>query len=228
MNVTQSSPPCVKDSKNKHLKIFVKDTFVYGVGNITVRACSFLLIPLYTHSLSVRDYGLLAILTTTIEILFIIGHIGLRTGVLRFTKECEENGTGGKLIGTAVVINAISGTILTVLSLLLFEPVFKNLFHMANVGEYIVLANLSAFTYSLFILTITYYRARNESRKYVMISALAALILLSSNFMIFHFLSLGVKGVLIAQVFTYSKRFRSACWYWFRRANFNWDCTNFH
>ena len=34
-----------------NLKLFAQDTILYGIGNASLRAAAFLLIPLYTHAL---------------------------------------------------------------------------------------------------------------------------------------------------------------------------------
>ena len=73
------------------LKKLGENTAIYAIGNVGLRAASFLLIPLYTHTLSVADYGLLATLLITIQLMLIVMNMGMRTTLVRFLKEHEEN-----------------------------------------------------------------------------------------------------------------------------------------
>jgi len=76
-----------------------KNSVIYAIGNIGLRGASFLLIPIYTHFLSVSDYGLLAILFMSIQLMLIFANLGMQTCLVRFTKEYEENDCVGVLVG---------------------------------------------------------------------------------------------------------------------------------
>ncbi len=69
------------------LKVFAKNTFVYSIGSIAVRFSTFLLIPLYTHYLSVSDFGLLSVLILTTQILIMTVDFGIMPSIIRFTED---------------------------------------------------------------------------------------------------------------------------------------------
>jgi O-antigen/teichoic acid export membrane protein len=210
-----------REKNSSTLREFAKDTAVYGFGLVAVRAASFLLIPIYTHSISVQAYGMLVTLITTIEILFVIMHIGLRTGYLRFAKEYEEAKATGKLMGTALVMNAMSGLIVICCSVVFFTSAFKSILHTEEVLGYVVLSGFSALTYSIFILLITYYRARNEARRFSLSSIYSSLLLVSANCVALLILNMDVQGVLISQIFTYSIASILVSIHVFRQMGFN-------
>jgi O-antigen/teichoic acid export membrane protein len=193
--------------KSFSLKIFGKDAASYGFGIMAVKAVSFLLIPLYTHSLSVKDYGLLATLIITIEILFIFMHMGLRTGFLRFAKEYGDKGEMGKLIVSSILVNIIGGVIVTGASISICSEIFSTIFHNEHPLELILLSCLAALSNSLFILTNTYFRANHMAMKYMRHLISASVIIVVLNLILLLIFHLGIKGVLIAQVLTYSSLF---------------------
>src|SRR5512147_2110695 len=90
---------------------FGKNALAYGIGNIGLRATSFLLIPVYTRSLSLADYGLLATLLAVTQILSILIDAGLSKAQLRFTSEYRERGRLGELLGTSILMSFINGAI---------------------------------------------------------------------------------------------------------------------
>ena len=90
---------------------FGKNALAYAIGNIGLRAASFLLIPVYTHSLSLADYGLLATLLAVTQILAIMIEAGLGKAQLRFTPEYREQGRLGQLLGTSILMSFLNGAI---------------------------------------------------------------------------------------------------------------------
>src|SRR5438128_1463256 len=51
------------------LKLFGKNALIYAGGIATLRLASFVLTPLYVYSLTMSDYGLLAVLSQTFQIM---------------------------------------------------------------------------------------------------------------------------------------------------------------
>ncbi|MCH2216155.1 MAG: oligosaccharide flippase family protein [Flavobacteriales bacterium] len=68
----------------KDLKHTLKQTFLYGLSNIAIKAAGLILVPLYTSSLSKSEYGELALLEITAQ--FLVGVISLQlpSALLRF------------------------------------------------------------------------------------------------------------------------------------------------
>ena len=72
------------------LKLFGKNAVVYAIGNIGLRAVAFMLIPLYTHSLAMRDYGLLMTLLLTNEFMLVPMNCGMRIALVRFARSMKK------------------------------------------------------------------------------------------------------------------------------------------
>src|SRR5207249_9307816 len=107
-----------------------KNALFYFIGIVALRASSFLLIPIYTYSLDMGDYGRLALLLQTGQILVIVIGLGSRTALVRFAKEYEDKNQLGLLLGTSIIINVAADLTVTVsptvfLSIT-FSPQFTN------------------------------------------------------------------------------------------------------
>jgi len=189
---------------SSRIRLFARNTSVYAIGNIGLRAASFLLIPLYTYSLSVSDYGLLATLLITIQIMLILMSMGMRITLLRFTKEYEDNNQIKDLLGTTTFVNFLGGGVVTVISLSFLLPVFRSVLYSENVYKFIILTCCAALMQSLSLHIMSYYRARNEAVKFMITGITAAALLFFSNFVLLGIFNLGIVGVLSANIATYA------------------------
>jgi O-antigen/teichoic acid export membrane protein len=185
------------------IKLISRNLIIYGCGNVLLRAAQFMLIPLYTHTLSINDYGLLATILITIQIFTIVIDLGTRTGLIRFATEYERKNLIGCLLGSTILINIAGGFIVTGTSLLFLLPFFQNILHSDNIHMYVFLACCAALTQCLYINILTYYRARNEGMKYMIASLSALVILVAFNLLFLLLLHKGIKGALMAHIITY-------------------------
>ncbi len=186
------------------LKLFGKNTVVYAIGNVGIRAVSFILIPIYTHSLSIRDYGLLATLLLTIEFMLIGMNCGMRPALVRFTKEYEKTNRLAFLLGTSCMMNVAGGLVITGISLTFLIPVFRRVLHSDDVYFLIGMVCCISLMQSLCIHLIDYYRAQNKSIKYMIAGLVTAGVILISSYIFLYILRMGIRGALFAKLTTYA------------------------
>ena len=180
------------------LKLLGKNTAIYAVGNVGARAAAFLLIPLYAHALSVSDFGLLATLQITIQIMAILTSGGMRNTLLRFVKEYETQGKLGVLLGTSILINILGGLIVGAISYLFLAPVFRQILHIQNVMPYIGLTCCAALAQSLSAHITSYYRAQHQAIRYLISGVLTAVLIFAATYILISIYKFGVIGALIA------------------------------
>jgi O-antigen/teichoic acid export membrane protein len=196
-------PPSGEGKANVKLKSIGQNALVYAAGNIGLRVSSFLMIPLYTHYLSMSDFGLLSTLLLTIQVLMIVMGMGGATSMVRFGREYEEQGEMGSLIGGMVAACLCTCLIVSAGVIGFSEPLFRSILHTDHVRRYVSLSCFAAAAQSIFIATLSYFRARNEGGKFTSAALSAALLLLLINWVFLVRYDMGVKGVLIAQIVTY-------------------------
>ena len=187
-----------------NLKLFAQDTILYGVGNASLRAAAFLLIPLYTHALSVKDFGILSTLLITMQLMIMLITLGMQNTVLRFSKEYENQNLLSGLIGTSMVINLSAGILLGFIVIFCLQIPFRILLHVQHVYDYLLLTSLAALVQTVTFQVMSYYRAKNKALKFTLISILAALILIVSNLILLLVFQLGIKGVFYSIILSYS------------------------
>ena len=187
-----------------NLKLFAQDTILYGIGNASLRAAAFLLIPLYTHALPVKDFGILSTLLITMQLMIMLITLGMQNTVLRFSKEYEDNNLMSGLIGTSMVINLSAGIVLALIVVFFLQTPFRILLHIQHVYGYLLLTSVAAIVQTVTLQVMSYYRAKNKALKFTVISILAALILIVSNLILLLVFQVGIKGVLYSIILSYS------------------------
>ncbi|MFO7445628.1 MAG: oligosaccharide flippase family protein [Ignavibacteriaceae bacterium] len=185
------------------LKLFGKNAVIYAIGTAGLRATGFLLIPIYTHFLSLSDYGLLATLLLTINFMVTLMDVGLRSGLMRFAKEYSNENKFKYLFGSMVFINLCSGVVVTLIAMFFLQPLFEKVLHTENVSIFILLACLASVTQSLSLNIMSYYRAMNEGLKYMIRNLSVAGLLIISNLFLFVLLDAGIEGALLAYIISY-------------------------
>ena len=75
----------------KDIKQVMKDSVLYGIGNVAVKLVGFILIPLYTDAeyFSTADYGLMGVLEVTSQILIAVMGLSLYSGLIRWYWDAE-------------------------------------------------------------------------------------------------------------------------------------------
>jgi len=189
------------------LRLLGKNTAIYAIGNVGTRAAAFLLLPLYTHCLSVKDYGLLATLLISVELMVVFMSAGTRDSLIRLFHEYESKNRIGTLLGTSILINVAAGFAVALACALFLMPFFRTTLHADDIGIYIALSCSMALAQSLCLLIMSYFRARNESTRFMIIALCSTFLSIGLNLLLVRGFHLGIKGVLIAQTATYGAIF---------------------
>lgn len=88
----------------------IKNTVVFAISNIGTRLISFFLVPLYTYTLSVSDYGVADLVTTLTFVLAPILTLNLSDAVMRFPLDKGSDYNKILTVGlTALVFASVAG-----------------------------------------------------------------------------------------------------------------------
>ncbi|MCB0731570.1 MAG: oligosaccharide flippase family protein [Ignavibacteriae bacterium] len=185
------------------IKSFSKNTLFYAIGIIAIRFTTFLLIPLYTEFLSKEEYGLLATLLFTTEIIITINDVGIRSAIMRFFAEYNKINKLAELIGSSVFVNIIVGVIIILISLLISESYLSNLFQVNITENVILLTILVGVSRTLSLNILSYFRAKNLGSAYMLTSIVSSSILVFTTWISLQMFNMGINGVLYAQIFSF-------------------------
>ena len=185
------------------LKIFAKNTAVYSIGTIAVRISTFLLVPLYTHYLTVSEYGLLATLLLTTQILIMLIDFGMMPTLIRFADEFEKKNNTSFLLGTMVFVNLISGIIGLIFSVFVIRIILELVFNIESGFNYAILIAVSAIAQCFTLNLLTYFRSINKAAFFILNSILLTVLYLILTILFVTQLRWGIEGILLSQIVSY-------------------------
>lgn len=127
-------------------KTLVKNTAIIGLGTLSTKALTFLLLPLYTNVLNPDNYGLIDVLMTISSLIVPFAALEMNSGVFRFLIgfEGKKNYSHEKIVSTGVAIEIIGLIIVLLISLI--ANLFFTIPHFIAVAVYIVSLAVSKFT----------------------------------------------------------------------------------
>ncbi|MBN2016602.1 MAG: polysaccharide biosynthesis C-terminal domain-containing protein [Candidatus Cloacimonetes bacterium] len=176
----------------------LKDSIIYGFGNITTKIVGLVLLPLYTSHITVSDYGILGILEITILILTQVLMFGQHQAYVRFF--CKQDNTENTKdpFFTSFLFLILIGLLLN-----FFGNIFlKNIsgkFHDPQVFKIYVQISLWVVAFRLINkLCLSSFRARGKALLYTISNICKLTCTLGLTIYFVAFMKIGIKGILIS------------------------------
>lgn len=146
----------------------LKHASIYTFANLLQRASSFLLLPLYTHYLTAKEYGVYSIVLTIVPVVSIFFSLSLRSSVVRLYFRYREDDPEKvpKIWGAAFSVVLISTLILGLLLFLLNDRLFGPLINDVAFFPFIAIGLCIAFFQTIFELYQGSLQARQLSAQF--------------------------------------------------------------
>ncbi len=196
------APPADAATSGQEIRTLGRHTLVYGAGVVATKLASFIMLPIYTRFLTPADYGVLELLSMTIEIIGTIAGMGLSTSVFKFYVDYEGTGEEREVISTAALATLALGALTAGLGLLFAPALGRAVFGHGPGSDpvYFRLFFLIYLVQSAEMVPLLLLRARNQSFAFVAASVGKLLGQLSLNIVFVVFLHMGVRGVLTSNL----------------------------
>jgi O-antigen/teichoic acid export membrane protein len=97
------------------LKSIAKHGTIYSAGRILSNLISFLMIPVYTNFLTPAEYGVLELLSLTIDVISTLVGIGMSAAVMRYFYSYDDIPSQNRVVssamlGTMTIMGVVSAT----------------------------------------------------------------------------------------------------------------------
>lgn len=176
----------------------VRHSAVYSLGNIMAKAMGFLMLPVYTHYLTPRDYGLLELIELSITVLGMVLHMGIAPALLRAYAAAPTPEEKNKAVSTVFLFVAATGVITFLCGLACVRPATLMLFGPSVPSRYLLLS-FSSFVLSYIIGPLRIYlRAIDASGKLVALDTISTGLVMVLNIVFVAGMKLGLIGVLLS------------------------------
>ncbi len=182
----------------KDLLKLLKQSTVYGIGAVATPIISFIMLPLYTHYLTVDDYGVFNLVQITKLVMIAVVGMGISSGIVRIYFVYDTKEERDAVITSSLIFLVLIGTPIVAILYFFSAPISHMLFDVEK-GE--IYFNLILFTL-IFGLTGTCLmaalRAEEKAKSYTAVSVITLVITLSLNILFIVGFERGVQGILEA------------------------------
>lgn len=178
--------------KNKY-KELVKNVGLLSISNFTTKLLTFLLVPLYSRTLSQAEYGSIDIIQTTINLLAPILTLCISEAVIRFTLEESNNMSEILVIGLKMAIRGLFLFIgLGIIGMLLGISKTYIILAIAYFGVYVVSDIFNQFL-----------KGCNQVVTLVKVSISNIVIIILFNIIFLVWLKIGIIGYFVSNIIAY-------------------------
>jgi O-antigen/teichoic acid export membrane protein len=180
----------------------LKHSFIYGLGNILSKLIGFILIPVYTNILTPDEYGEIALLQNTMNIIQIIVGLGLAVAFLRFYSEDKSTEARETVISTSMLFTVAFALMVTALGVLFATDIsFLVMQNRGYAQPFTVMMFVLLFS-SIIEIPLVILRAREKSIVFIMVCLAQLLLGLFFNILFIVILRAGVAGWLLSALWT--------------------------
>lgn len=177
---------------NKY-KTLLRDIIIFAIGNLGTKMILFFLVPLYTNFLSTKQYGTVELIDTIANFIIPFTSMAIFDAVLRFT--LDKNKERSSVILNAIIILGIgSGTTFILTPFLKFYP---------SISEWKWFINLYIIFHMSTQIFMTYIKAKEKTRLYVILGLIQTLLLAGLNILFLVFFKLEIYGYLYANILSH-------------------------
>lgn len=195
---TAGDAPAQTDDGAFEMKGVGRHAAVYGLGILMSKVVAFVMLPIYTRYLTTDDYGVMALIEMTLDVIAIVAGAQLALGIFRFyhkaTSELERDAVVSTAVLGLAVSYAVVGGIALVSAPFLSDLVFGN-------TEQTFLIRLAAGSLgfsSLTIVPLAYARVQDRSTLFVMANLARLVLSLGLNLLTLVYLGMGIEGVFVS------------------------------
>lgn len=156
-----------------------KNTAIYAIGDIIPKLLNLVTFPILTSHLSAGDFGIINYINSIEAFLTIVTFLGLKTYYLVYYYKMENEEAQKKLLGNLTIFILSFNVLLTVILLLVGQPLFKHLGGGdVSFFPYICIGVLVNFFSILSVLPSALYRVRENPLPLTIINAVKGLLIM--------------------------------------------------
>jgi O-antigen/teichoic acid export membrane protein len=181
-------------------KQFIKESFVYAIGNILVRGVSYLLLPFYTRVLTPVDYGItdiLFIFSTTVSLAVALEIV---QGVAIYFANSSDRDEGISYSSTALWFDLVIFTIFSTICLLNADNFSQLILHQTGKSFVFSLATISTWGYGMSYLTINQFRWEHKPQQYALTGLISSIVSIGLTIILVLYQRMGAEGVVAGQM----------------------------
>ena len=184
------------------IKILGKESLIYGTGHVLARLITFLLLPIYTHVFSPEEYGVVSLAYAFMGFSMMFYRYGMDTALMKYSVQLNtDNRTA--YISSIYILQLFSSIIFSAILYLVRDYVSEPILGVENPDWVMILAGILMLD-NLWNHHVLLLRAENKPGLYIFFNLLNVILTMALNILFVVKWGLGIKGVLISNLFVSS------------------------
>jgi O-antigen/teichoic acid export membrane protein len=182
----------------EQLRRLFRHSAAYTAGSMLNKAFAFLLVPIYTRSMTRGDYGDLALLGAGAAVLAVAYEFGISSAVMRFYYDYDDEGSRRRYIGSMWLFATAATGLVTLLLLGSGHWFLGVLFKDIPFWPYVGLTIMSTFLSAASVIPYVLIRIHEQSTRFVMLVLAQSVVLASGVLVFIVVLDMGLLGAVLA------------------------------
>ena len=169
------------------LTTIFKDTAIYGLSSIVGRFLNYLLVPLYTATLSAASggYGVITNIYAYVALALVLLTFGMETTYFRFTNKTHTDSE--TVYGTTLITVGTISLMFAVLVVLLLDPI-SQLMGYGDHPDYVAVMAITVAIDAFLCIPFAHLRQQRKSMKFAALKLLNIVITILLNLIYFYFM----------------------------------------
>lgn len=180
------------------LRRLLGESAVYGLGGVANQSLAIILVPIYARQLGLENYGIVAILTTTLSLATLVATVALPQAFFRsYLKETDDDRRRSEVLRTTLGLRLVLSLLALAVILGLTVPLASLLLGGPDAWLLMALIGPIVFFDTLSLVPLSFLRAERRPRPYAAISFSRAVLGSLLIILLVVVLDLGVIGVVL-------------------------------
>ena len=180
------------------LKTLGKDSLIYGFGHVVSRLITFLLLPIYTHTFSAEEYGVISLAYAFIGFTLVIYRYGMDTALMKFSIQAADT-EKKSYISSIYLLQLVTSLIFSIILFIFRENICVPILGV-NDASLISIIAVVIFLDNLWNHHVLLLRSENKSSAFIFFNLLNVVLTMMLNIIFIIKWDYGVSGVLIANL----------------------------
>lgn len=177
-------------SKYKNL---LNNSIIFAIGSFGSKFISFFMVPLYTYALSTNDYGVVDLMTTSINLLLPFVTLSIEQAVIRFVMNKTNIRQDREIISTSFYFVLAVATSVSVLGILF--TYFTNM-----LKGYSILFFIFLIVSSIQTVFAQYSRGIKKIKEFAINGIIQTVIIASLNVLLLLYFNMGIRGYIVSLI----------------------------
>jgi len=178
----------------------VSHATIYAVGTVVRYSASFLMLPIYTHYLLPRDYGVVELLQMIVDLMAIFTGMRVGEAIMRYYYKFADVRERARVVGTALALTGSFNLVAMLAVIALAEPLSAALFGSIDYARLLALFSVNLLVVGASEVVMTFIVAQQRPVIYMGLSLLRMFMQLGLNILFLVGMGLKVEGVVYASL----------------------------